>query len=202
MIGQRLGAWVPLDEVADVWAGVISVFRDYGYRRLRHRARIKFLVKDWGVAKFREVLETEYLKRPLLDGPAPEVPDRPRDHVGVHPQQDGNFYVGAAPIAGPGVRRARWSRSPKAAERVGSHRVRFTPQQKLVVLDVAEVRSGRSARGAAELGLHDRPVAVAARRDGLHRHRVLQARDRRDQGPRRGPGGARWRSGSRTSPAT
>ena len=42
MIGQRLGAWVPLDEVPDVWAGVISIFRDYGYRRLRHRARIKF----------------------------------------------------------------------------------------------------------------------------------------------------------------
>ena len=33
------------------------VFRDYGYRRLRHRARLKFLVADWGVEKFREVLE-------------------------------------------------------------------------------------------------------------------------------------------------
>ena len=58
MLGQRLGAWVPLDEVPDVWAGVISIFRDYGYRRLRNRARLKFLVADWGVEKFREVLET------------------------------------------------------------------------------------------------------------------------------------------------
>ena len=33
-IGVRLGAWVPLDEVPDVYEGVISVFRDYGYRRL------------------------------------------------------------------------------------------------------------------------------------------------------------------------
>ena len=74
MLGQRLGAWVPLDEVADVWAGVISIFRDYGYRRLRNRARLKFLVADWGVEKFREVLETQYLKRTLIDGPAPELP--------------------------------------------------------------------------------------------------------------------------------
>ena len=37
-IAQRLGVWVPLDEVPDVWEGVISIFRDYGYRRLRHRA--------------------------------------------------------------------------------------------------------------------------------------------------------------------
>ncbi len=49
MLAQRLGgAWVPLDEVPDVWEGVVSVFRDYGYRRLRAKARLKFLVKDWG----------------------------------------------------------------------------------------------------------------------------------------------------------
>ena len=51
------------DEVAEVWAGVVSIFRDYGYRRLRHRARLKFLVADWGVERFREVLEKEYLGR-------------------------------------------------------------------------------------------------------------------------------------------
>ena len=53
MLAQRLGAWVPLAEVPSVWAGVVGVFRDYGYRRLRTRARIKFLVADWGVAEFR-----------------------------------------------------------------------------------------------------------------------------------------------------
>ena len=63
MFAQRLGAWVPLDEVAEVWAGVVSVFRDYGYRRLRNRARLKFLVADWGPERFREVLENEYLGR-------------------------------------------------------------------------------------------------------------------------------------------
>ena len=61
MLAKSLGVWVPLDEVPDVWAGVVSVFRDYGYRRLRARARLKFLVADWGVEKFREVLEQEYL---------------------------------------------------------------------------------------------------------------------------------------------
>ena len=57
MLAQRLGVWVPLDEVAEVWAGVVGIFRDYGYRRLRSRARLKFLVADWGVERFREVLE-------------------------------------------------------------------------------------------------------------------------------------------------
>ncbi len=111
-IAQRLGAWVPLAEVPDVWAGVTSLFRDYGYRRLRHRARIKFLIADWGAQRFREVPQTEYLRGRLVDGPAPEVPSHPIDHVGVHPDVDGRCHVGVAPtVAGCPAR--RWSRSPR-----------------------------------------------------------------------------------------
>jgi sulfite reductase (ferredoxin) len=156
MIGQRLGTWVPLEEVPDVWEGVISIFRDYGYRRLRSRARIKFLVKDWGAEKFRDVLESEYLKRKLIDGPAPEVPAQPIDHVGVHPQTDGKFYVGAAPIAGR-VSGSTLIAVAKAAERAGSTRVRLTPQQKLVVLDVAEAEVPGIKTELAELGLQAEP---------------------------------------------
>ncbi|MGW4484735.1 nitrite/sulfite reductase [Amycolatopsis sp. NPDC004368] len=156
MIGQRLGAWVPRDEVPDVWEGVISVFRDYGYRRLRSRARIKFLVKDWGAAKFREVLEEKYLKRPLLDGPAPDVPPAPIDHVGVHKQVDGKFYVGAAPVAGR-VNGETLLAVAKAAERAGSERVRLTPQQKLVVLDVPEAEVPGLETELTELGLPTKP---------------------------------------------
>ncbi|MFE5503582.1 nitrite/sulfite reductase [Amycolatopsis japonica] len=156
MIGQRLGAWVSLDEVPDVWEGVISVFRDYGYRRLRARARIKFLVKDWGVAKFRQVLEDEYLKRKLTDGPAPEVPATQIDHVGVHPQIDGRFYVGAAPVAGR-VSGSTLLAVAKAAERAGSNRVRLTPHQKLVVLDVPEAEVNGLKSDLADLGLQTEP---------------------------------------------
>jgi sulfite reductase (ferredoxin) len=156
MIGQRLGTWVPLEEVPDVWEGVISIFRDYGYRRLRSRARIKFLVKDWGAEKFRDVLESEYLKRKLIDGPAPEVPAQPIDHVGVHPQTDGKFYVGAAPIAGR-VSGSTLIAVAKAAERAGSTRVRLTPQQKLVVLDVAKAEVPGIKTELAELGLQAEP---------------------------------------------
>ncbi len=134
-IAQRLGAWVPLDEVPDVWAGIISVFRDYGYRRLRHRARIKFLVADWGAAEFRRVLEEEYLGRALVDGPAPAIPSALIDHVGVHEQKDGLNYVGAAPASGR-VSGTTLVALADAAERAGSRRVRLTPQQKVVVLDV------------------------------------------------------------------
>ncbi|MGW4524640.1 nitrite/sulfite reductase [Amycolatopsis sp. NPDC004378] len=156
MLGQRLGAWVPRDEVPDVWEGVISIFRDYGYRRLRSRARIKFLVKDWGAEKFRQVLQEEYLKRELIDGPPPADPAVPIDHVGVHPQVDGKFYVGAAPIAGR-VSGGTLVAVAKAAERAGSGRIRLTPQQKLVVLDVPQEQVAGLQAELAELGLETKP---------------------------------------------
>ena len=100
MLAQRLGVWVPLEEVAEVWAGIVGIFRDYGYRRLRSKARLKFLVKDWGTEKFREVLETEYLQRPLHDGPAPEQVPHTVDHVGVQKIRNGLNAVGVTAIAG------------------------------------------------------------------------------------------------------
>ncbi|MBL8925444.1 MAG: nitrite/sulfite reductase [Pseudonocardia sp.] len=155
-IAQRLGVWVPLDEVPDVWEGVVSIFRDYGYRRLRHRARIKFLVTDWGVEKFRQVLQDEYLHRQLIDGPAPATPEHPIDHVGVHKQKDGLNYVGVAPASGR-VSGTTLVALADAAERAGSGRVRLTPHQKVVVLDVPDAEVDALKAELDTIGLQAEP---------------------------------------------
>jgi len=156
MLAKRLGVWVPLAEVPDVWLGVISIFRDYGYRRLRSRARLKFLLADWGVERFREVLETEYLYRKLVDGPPPALPERPYDHIGVHEQQDGRRYVGVAPVAGR-VSGKLLSELADIVEAHGSGRVRTTPYQKLVVLDVPPDRVDSLVEALRVVGLEAYP---------------------------------------------
>ncbi|QVQ52435.1 nitrite/sulfite reductase [Spiractinospora alimapuensis] len=156
MFAVRLGAFVRPEQVAEVWAGVTGIFRDYGYRRLRHRARIKFLIKDWGAARFREVLEKEYLGYSLPDGPEPPLaPDTRRDHVGVHRQRDGRYYVGFAPRVGR-VSGGTLSAIADIAEANGSDRVRTTADQKLVILDVPEERvdAVTEALEAADLQVH------------------------------------------------
>ncbi|WP_062214179.1 nitrite/sulfite reductase [Streptomyces sp. NBRC 109706] len=156
-LGERLGAWVPLDEVADVHEGVVALFRDYGYRRLRTRARIKFLLKDWGVAKFRQVLEDEYLLRRMVDGPAPEQPPNEwRDHIGVHRQKDGRFYLGFAPRVGR-VDGTTLAKIADLAEAHGSHRVRTTVHQKMLILDVPEDQVEQLADALEALDLTTRP---------------------------------------------
>lgn len=156
MLAQRVGAWVPLDEVPDVWEAVTAVFRDHGYRRLRSKARLKFLIKDWGVEKFREVLETDYLGRRLIDGPAPEPVKHPIDHVGVQRLKNGRNAVGVAPIAGR-VSGTTLSAVADLMERAGSDRARFTPYQKLIILDVPDDELDGMIAGLDALGLPSRP---------------------------------------------
>ena len=155
-LAERLGTFVSAERAPEVWAGVVSIFRDYGYRRLRNKARLKFLLAEWGPEKFRQVLQDEYLGYELPDGPAPAPATEAGDHVGVHAQKDGRFFVGFAPTVGR-VSGPILDAVADAAEKVGSHRVRFTPHQKLLVLDVP----GDQVTGLVEelrtLGLHADP---------------------------------------------
>ena len=132
---ERIGVFVRPDEVAEVWVGVTSIFRDYGYRRQRNHARLKFLMADWGPEKFREVLETEYLGRALPDGKAPENSPTHRDHVGVEEQQDGKLAIGATTKAGR-TSGSALREVAAIADRYAGGRVRLTAQQGIVVLDV------------------------------------------------------------------
>ncbi|MGY1984714.1 nitrite/sulfite reductase [Blastococcus sp. SYSU DS0669] len=159
MFAQRIGVFVRPDQVTDVWAACTAVFRDYGYRRQRNRARIKFLMADWGPEKFRQVLQDEYLGQELPDGPAPAPAKHDqRDHVGVSRQKDGRNAVGFA------LRTGRISGSllttiADLADEYGEGRIRTTTQQKLVILDVPDEKVEALVDALAEHDLQVRPSA-------------------------------------------
>ena len=156
---QRIGVFVRPDQVTEVWAAATSIFRDYGYRRQRNHARMKFLMADWGPEKFRSVLQDEYLKAALPDGPAAAPPKHDqRDHVGVLKQKDGANALGFA------LRTGRISGSMLAtvadlADRFGAGRIRTTVQQKLVILDVPDDQVEALVAALAEHDLQVRPSA-------------------------------------------
>ena len=90
-MGRAMG-YVPADQVVRVAEAVIRLFRDHGNRADRKRARIKYLVHDWGVEKFREVL-AGYYGEPLAE-PAPVDVSGFEHHLGWHAQGDGRFWYG------------------------------------------------------------------------------------------------------------
>jgi sulfite reductase (ferredoxin) len=137
-LAQRLGVFIQPEDCVEVWGGVARIFRDYGYRKSRNRARLKFLMADWGPEKFREMLESEeFLGRRLEDGPEPELLTGERDHVGVRKQKDGRNYVGFAFRTGRSSGTQLMSIAD-LADRHGSGRVAATVEQKMVILDVAD----------------------------------------------------------------
>ncbi|MGH2699815.1 MAG: nitrite/sulfite reductase [Actinomycetota bacterium] len=139
LFAQRLGAFVAAEQVVPVVLGVTSVFRDHGYRRARNRARLKFLVKDWGPERFRSVLQEQIgFELDDLNEPPPSRSTH-REHAGVWPQHDGSYYVGFAPKAGR-IAGHQLGAVARLAGKYGNGRVRTTTQQKMVILDVSEER--------------------------------------------------------------
>lgn len=80
---------------ADIYAAVkaiVATQRDYGDRTDRRHARMKYLIEDWGVEKFKAQVETT-LGQPF--GPLQPLPEwQYEDFLGWHDQGDGKLFVG------------------------------------------------------------------------------------------------------------
>ncbi len=155
-ISQRLQAFVKPDEALDVITHITEIWRDSpDYREKRHHARLKYLIHDWGVVKFRQVLE-ERLGRPLeqADPDYHEPPDTYRDHVGVHAQkQAGLFYIGAPVLVGR-ITSAQMKKVADLCRRYGDGAsIRLTVRQNILLLNIPEAHVERALAGLAEVGL-------------------------------------------------
>ncbi len=95
-IGQGLRVFITPEQVPAVCRGIAHIFRDHGYREKRTRARMKYLVSDWGWEKFRDYLEADIGFKLEHDDniAAPEFAPH-TDHLGSGPQkQPGLSYIG------------------------------------------------------------------------------------------------------------
>jgi sulfite reductase (ferredoxin) len=85
-------AFVPVANIYEFTKAVVAVQRDNGDRFNRKHARLKYLLNDWGVDKFKQVL-SEYYPEPLEPlKPTPEW--QYLDYLGWHEQGDGQYFVG------------------------------------------------------------------------------------------------------------
>jgi sulfite reductase (ferredoxin) len=91
MLAKPIG-YVPADDIISSVEAVVKLFRDHGNRADRKRARIKYLVHDWGVEKFRDVLAGYLGAMPAQ--PRPVQISGYHLHLGWHPQGDGKWFYG------------------------------------------------------------------------------------------------------------
>ena len=85
--------YVTPDQVCDVAEAIIKVQRDNGNRADRKIARLKYVIANWGIEKFKAEVE-KYYGKPLppprddLDVTAVD------DHIGWYEQGDGKLFLG------------------------------------------------------------------------------------------------------------
>ena len=84
--------FVTPDQAVPVAEQIIKVWRDHGNREDRKQARIKYLLRDWGLEQFKTKVE-EYYGQKLTAPHAAEVQDVD-DHLGWHAQGDGKWFLG------------------------------------------------------------------------------------------------------------
>lgn len=130
-ISRDVGVFIPRDEVIEVLEAVTNAWqRDLRYRISRAKARIKFMMDDYGPEGMRTRIEAA-LGRPLEDGVAPE-PEMDADHLGVHPQaQPGLLYAGV-PVSSGRISGAQLEAIADLVETYGGD-VRFTRQQNFLL---------------------------------------------------------------------
>ena len=195
-MASDIDVFVRPEEAVEITRGIAQVFGELGDRENRWTARMRYLVQKIGPEAFREELQ----KRVSLElTPAGEdlTKHYRGDHVGVHAQKDGLYYVGLNVPVGR-MSGEQFVEAGRLAEEYGSE-VRLATDQNLVITGVSGGSHRRPARGAAPGAVLAEARGLRARGRGVHGERVLPVRDRGDQDPGRrvGQGDGRARRGRR-----
>lgn len=163
--GQRLNAFVRPGQVLPVLKAITEIYRDASQlRQARSRARMKFLIADWGMERFRATLQEKLDFSLEESGPFEEPKETYQDHVGVHEQkQEGIFYIGF-PIAVGRITGDQMKKVADLAQRYGDGTIRLTARQNLLILNIPQERVPRVLEGCEGVNLR---VGVSPFRRGV-----------------------------------
>ena len=136
-VATPLNVFVPPAEAAALCAAIVTIFRDHGSRAARTKARLAFLLEEWGVPKFRAALEAR-IGRPLaLAGREARI-GHSADHLGVSKQkQKGLNYVGLAVPVGRMTAR-QLHETARLADEYGNGDIRLTTGQNVILPNVSD----------------------------------------------------------------
>ncbi|MBI3401610.1 MAG: FAD-dependent oxidoreductase [Acidobacteria bacterium] len=136
-LASALDVFVAPEDAASLCSHITLIFRDHGLRAARNRARLAFLIEDWGVKKFRAELQRR-MGRPLPAAGRDMRGRRTTDHLGIVKQrQAGLNYVGLAVPVGR-ITADQLFDVARLADRYGNGDIRITTSQNLIVPNVPD----------------------------------------------------------------
>jgi sulfite reductase (ferredoxin) len=147
-LAEPLG-YVPKEDILYAVKAIVATQRDYGRRDDRRMSRMKYLLDDWGIEKFRSVVEQYYGKpfQPFKELPPWEF----QSYLGWHEQGDGRLFFGIH------VENGRIKGEMKKALRRVIEKyelnVRITPNQNIILCDIRPSWRSRITKALAGVGL-------------------------------------------------
>lgn len=159
------GVLVKPDDAIAVSDAIVRVFIDHGNRTDRKKARLKYVLDDWGFEKFLSAVETK-LGRPLTRVASEHVSEPNRQdrqaHVGIHPQkQAGLVWMGVLLPVGR-MTAEQMAGLAKIAHQYGDGDIRLTVWQNLLISGVAEDRVSEVESRLQALGLTSKATSIRA----------------------------------------
>src|SRR6476661_7595388 len=150
-IARDLGVFVPKEEAVEVLRALLDAWNeDLRYRVSRVKARMKFMVDDYGPDGVRKEVERR-LGRTLVRYELP-APGPLSDHIGVHPQREAGYSYVGVPVHLGLVTGDRLIAVADLANELGGD-VRVTRQQNLVLGNVPDARVDETVARLAEIGV-------------------------------------------------
>ncbi|HUK57084.1 MAG TPA: FAD-dependent oxidoreductase [Nitrospiria bacterium] len=133
-----LDVFAPPEEAVEIMSQITRIYRDHGPRENRTKARLAFLVEEWGVGRLRKELESR-LGRPLSRaGKDERDPKKKTDHIGVYRQkQAGLNYIGLAVPVGRMTTR-QMIEAARLSEEYGTGEIRLTGGQNLILPNIPD----------------------------------------------------------------
>ena len=134
-----LNVWVaPNDDVVELCRAILTVYRDRGLRSNRQKARLMWLIDEWGIDKFRSIVEAQFGK-PLATAAEEDLIDwEKRDHIGVFKQkQPGLNYVGIHVPIGRLYAQDMFDLA-RIAEVYGTGEIRLTVEQNVIIPNISD----------------------------------------------------------------
>ena len=135
-----MNTWVLPEEVVALCRAILEVYRDHGLRANRQKARLMWLIDEWGLEQFRSAVEAN-MGHPLQTAaPEDETTWDKRDHIGVHRQkQPGLNYVGLHVPVGR-LFASDMFEVARLAEVYGDGEIRLTVEQNLIIPNIPDSR--------------------------------------------------------------
>ena len=184
-IARRTGAFVPREESMDVLRAILDAWRtDLKYRLSRVKARLKFMVDDYGGEGMRALIEQRIGHR-LADLELEPKPVSETEHLGIHRQkQAGLNYVGFPVHLGQVTGQQMVEIADLAASIDGD--VRLTRQQNFIIAGIPDEKLDRTIEAVEQIGFslktsRLRATGIACTGEPLCNYAVAETKTKLDE---------------------